>query len=79
MKLRTATKEDVETLFDIRCSVVENHQSREELATLGMLAAVDHARTDPPPRVLVQGLAESSVVLTAFGAGFHWAAAAIQF
>lgn len=27
---------DVETLFDIRCSVRENHQSREELADIGV-------------------------------------------
>lgn len=36
MNLRPATIADVETLFDIRCSVVENHQSREELASLGI-------------------------------------------
>ena len=36
MNLRRALKCDTETLFDIRCSVLENHQSREELATLGI-------------------------------------------
>ena len=36
MKLRSVTVEDVETLFDIRCSVGENHQSRERLAELGV-------------------------------------------
>lgn len=36
MKLRCASVRDVETLFDIRCSVTENHQSREELALLGI-------------------------------------------
>ncbi len=36
MKLRAATIYDVDALFDIRCSVVENHQSREELAALGI-------------------------------------------
>ena len=36
MKLRPAQPTDIETLFDIRCSVVENHQSREELADLGI-------------------------------------------
>ena len=36
MKLRPASVGDVETLFDIRCSVKENHQSRAELATLGI-------------------------------------------
>ncbi|MEO0948539.1 MAG: GNAT family N-acetyltransferase [Cyanobacteria bacterium J06641_5] len=36
MKLRAASASDVETLFEIRCSVGENHQSREELATLGI-------------------------------------------
>jgi ribosomal protein S18 acetylase RimI-like enzyme len=36
MKLREVLPDDTETLFDIRCSVVENHQSREELATIGV-------------------------------------------
>lgn len=36
MTLRDANVEDVEDLFDIRCSVTENHQSREELASLGI-------------------------------------------
>ena len=39
MKLRSASVSDVETLFDIRCSVTENHQSREELASLGVTVA----------------------------------------
>ena len=38
MKLRPALPVDTESLFDIRCSVVENHQSREELASLGITA-----------------------------------------
>ena len=36
MKLRPARAIDAEILFDIRCSVVENHQSREELTRLGI-------------------------------------------
>lgn len=36
MNVRAATKYDVDSLFDIRCSVVENHQSRDELAALGI-------------------------------------------
>ena len=36
MRLRAARSEDVETLFAIRCSVEQNHQSREELAELGV-------------------------------------------
>jgi GNAT superfamily N-acetyltransferase len=36
MNIRLATVEDVETLFEIRCSVVENHMSREELAEMGI-------------------------------------------
>ncbi len=36
MKIREAQLEDIETLFNIRTSVIENHQSREELATLGI-------------------------------------------
>jgi len=50
MKLRSASARDVETLFDIRCSVTENYQSREELASLditvesieGMIASGDY-------------------------------------
>lgn len=38
MKIREAQLEDIETLFNIRTSVIENHQSREELATLGITA-----------------------------------------
>ena len=34
--IRHATESDVETLFEIRCSVRENFQSREELAQLGI-------------------------------------------
>lgn len=33
---REVLTSDVEDLFDIRCSVIENHQSREELAQLGI-------------------------------------------
>jgi hypothetical protein len=36
MLLRSTTTRDVTTLFDIRCSVTENYQSREELAGLGI-------------------------------------------
>jgi GNAT superfamily N-acetyltransferase len=36
VRIRVATEADVETLFDIRTSVRENHQSREELAALGV-------------------------------------------
>ena len=36
MKLRQATIRDVASLFDIRCSVRENYQSREELMRLGI-------------------------------------------
>ena len=39
MNLRSASVDDVEALFDIRCSVRENHQSREELAALGIVPA----------------------------------------
>ena len=38
MHVRPATAENVEALFDIRCSVKENYQSREELASLGITA-----------------------------------------
>lgn len=36
MFIRLAQQKDLETLFDIRTSVVENHQSREEIAALGI-------------------------------------------
>lgn len=36
MNIRIATEADVETLFDIRTSVTQNHQSREELAAIGV-------------------------------------------
>lgn len=36
MNLRSASVNDVEVLFYIRCSVTENHQSPEELAVLGI-------------------------------------------
>ncbi|MDB9519355.1 GNAT family N-acetyltransferase [Roseofilum reptotaenium CS-1145] len=36
MKIRIAQHDDIETLFEIRTSVVENYQSREEIAQLGI-------------------------------------------
>ncbi|MGD1871419.1 MAG: GNAT family N-acetyltransferase [Mastigocoleus sp.] len=36
MNIRKAQIADIETLFDIRTSVIENHQSREEIAELGI-------------------------------------------
>lgn len=36
MNIRIAQPKDVETLFEIRTSVVENYQSREEIAELGI-------------------------------------------
>ncbi len=36
MNIRVAQREDIETLFEIRTSVIENHQSREEIAELGI-------------------------------------------
>ncbi|MEM9244144.1 MAG: GNAT family N-acetyltransferase [Cyanobacteria bacterium P01_F01_bin.153] len=35
-QIRIAQRADIETLFDIRTSVVENYQSREEIAALGI-------------------------------------------
>lgn len=35
-RVRAVEVSDVDDLFGIRCSVVENHQSREELAQLGI-------------------------------------------
>ena len=39
MRIRLATTADVETLFELRTSVRENHQSREELAAIGVTPA----------------------------------------
>lgn len=39
MSLRVAGRHDVETLFDIRTSVRQNHQSVEELARIGVTPA----------------------------------------
>ena len=36
MLVRIAQPSDIETMFDIRTSVIENHQSREEIAELGI-------------------------------------------
>jgi GNAT superfamily N-acetyltransferase len=36
MNIRIARRDDIDTLFEIRTSVVENHQSREEIAELGI-------------------------------------------
>ena len=36
MDIRVAQRKDIETLFEIRTSVIENHQSREEIAELGI-------------------------------------------
>jgi GNAT superfamily N-acetyltransferase len=36
MNIRLAELNDIETLFEIRTSVVENYQSREEIAALGI-------------------------------------------
>lgn len=36
MHIRIAQRDDIETLFEIRTSVVENYQSREEIAALGI-------------------------------------------
>ena len=43
MHIRVATQDDIETLFDIRTSVVENYQSREEIAALGITPDTVHA------------------------------------
>ena len=36
MNIRLAESKDIETLFEIRTSVIENYQSREEIAKLGI-------------------------------------------
>lgn len=39
MLIRVAQQEDIEMLFEIRTSVIENYQSRNEIADLGITAA----------------------------------------
>ncbi|MEM9266453.1 MAG: GNAT family N-acetyltransferase [Cyanobacteria bacterium P01_F01_bin.13] len=48
MLIRIAQPDDIETLFDIRTSVTENHQSREEIAALGITpdSVTDMLQTD---------------------------------
>ncbi|NET35764.1 MAG: GNAT family N-acetyltransferase [Cyanothece sp. SIO1E1] len=48
MLIRVAHQEDVETLFEIRTSVIENYQSREEIAELGITpdSVVEMLQTD---------------------------------
>ncbi len=48
MHIRVAERQDIETLFDIRTSVVENYQSREEIAALGITpdSVADMLQTD---------------------------------
>jgi GNAT superfamily N-acetyltransferase len=48
VNVRHATEADVESLFEIRTSVRENHQSREELARIGVTPATvtEMLRTD---------------------------------
>ena len=53
MRLRTATAADVETLFAIRTSVRENHQSREELAAIGVTPASITAALAGPARAWI--------------------------
>lgn len=36
MNIKVAQEQDIETLFEIRTNVIENHQSREEIAKLGI-------------------------------------------
>ena len=36
MNIRIAQRDDIDALFEIRTSVIENHQSREEIAKLGI-------------------------------------------
>jgi GNAT superfamily N-acetyltransferase len=48
MNIRLAELKDIETLFEIRTSVVENYQSREEIAKLGITpeSVAEMLRTD---------------------------------
>jgi GNAT superfamily N-acetyltransferase len=48
MKIRVAQLNDIEVLFEIRTSVIENHLSREQIAELGITPAsiAEMLRTD---------------------------------
>jgi GNAT superfamily N-acetyltransferase len=50
MPVRLATAADVETLFALRTSVRENHQSREELAAIGVTPETITAALTGPAR-----------------------------
>ncbi|AVO51857.1 GNAT family N-acetyltransferase [Ectopseudomonas mendocina] len=47
--LRQATTADIETLFDIRTSVIENHLSRQQMAELGITPAALAEAIDQAP------------------------------
>ena len=77
VRIRPATAEDVETLFEIRTSVRENHQSREELARIGvtsesvqeMLASNSRAwvaEVDDYPAAFLMANAEEATVFAMF-------------
>jgi len=40
MLVQVAQQQDIETLFTIRTSVIENYQSRQEIAALGITSAI---------------------------------------
>lgn len=77
IRIRIATSSDIDDLFDIRTSVRENYQSREELAALGvtpasiatMLASSSRAwiaEVDTRPAAFAMADAEQATVFAMF-------------
>ena len=53
VSLRMATVDDVESLFDIRTSVVQNHLSREQMDALGITPQVLRSALDEGPCIWI--------------------------
>ncbi len=61
MNIRIADQNDIETLFEIRTSVVENHQSREEIAALGITPTSVAAMLETDCRAWVAEISSESI------------------
>jgi ribosomal protein S18 acetylase RimI-like enzyme len=70
MTLRDATPADVSDLFDIRCSVRENHMPREQLAQVGI--------TPETVAAMISGGDYATVVLEESGAAIAFAMARVH-
>ncbi len=64
MNIRVAESKDIETLFEIRTSVKENHQSREEIAQLGLTPESVAAMLEKNCRAWIAEIKEQSVAFS---------------